>query len=218
MTPLIHERVTTLKTLVFDADGVVIVPPHQFMTHYKEEMGLEPDSLSEFFGGVFQECLVGRADLKEAVVPFLPRWGWSGTVEDFLRRWFEEEHHINKPLIEVVGKLRQEGYRCVVATNQERHRLSYMCEQMGFSRLFDGVFGSVDVGAVKPTYEFYERVTKLLDVETEEIVFWDDTERNVDGARAYGWYAELFTDMDELYRTLELHVGVTREEICLSCG
>lgn len=197
-----------MKTLVFDADGVVIVPPHQFMTYLKEELRLKPDASREFFHGIFRECLVGRADLKEAIAPFLPRWDWDGTPDDFLQRWFEVEHHINDPLIEVVGKLRQQGYRCVIATNQERYRLSYMRDEMGFSHLFDGIFGSADVGAVKPTAEFYERVTSKLGVDPNEIAFWDDSQENVEAARAFGWHAEQFIRMDDFLRSLKIYVQV----------
>lgn len=191
-----------LKTLVFDADGVIIVPPHRFMVYQKQELNLDPNSTREFFQGVFQDCLVGRADLKEAIAPFLPRWGWSRTVDDFLRLWFQVEHNINEPLVEAVQHLRQQGFRCVVATNQERYRLAYMRDEMGFGHLFDGLFGSADVGAVKPTLEFYERVTSRLSVDPGDIVFWDDSEGNVKGARAFGWRAEHFTDMDKFLREL----------------
>ena len=208
-----YERVDELKILVFDADGVVVIPPQRFLARYTEEEGLDPRSVRAFLDGALRECIAGRADLKEAIVPFLGQWGWKGTPEAFLRRWFEAEHLINEPLLEVIQRLRRRGNRCVVATNQERHRLAYMREQMGFGRLFDGVFGSSEVGAAKPDMAFYERVTTLLGVAPEEIVFWDDSESNVEGARAFGWQAELFTGMDEFLRTLRIHAGLSPNDL-----
>lgn len=73
----------------------------------------------------------------------------------------------------------------------------------------DQIVGSADVGAVKPNFEFYARVTVSLNVTPEEIVFWDDSFKNVDGARAFGWQAEHFSGMEDFFRTLKLHVGVT---------
>lgn len=183
------------------------------MVYLKQELNIHPDTSREFFCGAFRDCLVGRADLKEAIAPFLPYWGWKGTVNDFLRRWFQEEHHINHSLIKVIRILRQRGFRCVVATNQERYRLAYMRDEMGFSDLFDGIFGSADVGAVKPARAFYERVTSLLDVDPWEIVFWDDSVENVEGARAFGWSAEHFIDLDKFLSALSFHAGVSTRNL-----
>lgn len=195
-----------MQTLLFDADGVIIDPPHRFVVYLSHELQLPRDSGSRFFEGAFRDCLVGRADLKQAIAPFLTLWGWQRSVDDFLQTWFKEEHSVNGPLVDIVQKLRQKGYFCGIATNQERCRLDYMTKNMGFGELFDGIFGSADVGAVKPTFEFYERVTNRLDVRPEEIIFWDDSEGNVAGARAFGWQAKHFTGVDDFLRTFELHI------------
>ena len=68
-----------------------------------------------------------------------------------------------------------------------------MKTDMGFSKLFDEVFGSAELGAVKPDREYYQRVTDRLEARRGEILFWDDSMRNVDAAREFGWQAEHFT-------------------------
>lgn len=196
-----------LKILAFDADRVIIVPAHRFMADLEQKLHAWPELSGVLFRGAFQDCLGGEAELEEAIAPFLPRWGWHGGADEFIRIWFEVEPRINEPLIEVVQALRRDGFRCVVATNQERRRLACMREEEGFSRLFDGVFGSAEVGAVKPARGFYEGVTGLLNVEPGDIAFWNDSEANVEGARAFGWRAEQFTDMDGFLESLNFHLG-----------
>ena len=196
-----------MQVLAFDADGVVICPPQRFFARISHELCLPPESGREFFGGVFQDCLAGRADLREVITPLLSRWGWLGSVDDFLQRWFEEEHCLNEPILDMIQTLRGRGHRCVIATNQERYRLAYMKNQMGFGGLFDKVFGSADVGAVKPAIDFFDEVTRRLRVRPSDIIFWDDTLQNVRRARTYGWNAECFSGMEEFRRTLELHTG-----------
>lgn len=188
---------------MFDADGVVIDPAHRFMAYMEQELKVPPESSAEFFGGAFRRCLVGRADLREEIAPFLSRWGWRGSVDEFLRVWFEEENHVNRRLATIIQDLRQAGYTCAVATNQEKYRLRYMREEMGFDRLFDAVLGSAEVGEVKPNAGFYQEVTARLGARPEEVYFWDDSEANVQGARAFGWRAEHYTGIEGFLRTIE---------------
>lgn len=196
----------TRLTLVFDADGVVIDPPHRFMVYQEQVLKVPPESSREFFRGVFLDCIVGRADLKEEIAPFLPRWGWEGSVEDFLQRWFDEENHINHRLVQMIQDLRKQGYYCAIATNQEKYRLRYMRDHMGFADLFDAVFGSADVGAMKPNAGFYRQVTDGLGVDPGSVLFWDDSIANVEGARAFGWRAEHYTGIESFTRSLNHHL------------
>lgn len=190
-------------TLVFDADGVVIDSSYRFMRYLQQELKVPPERSGEFFGGAFRECLIGRADLKEVIVPFLAEWGWSGSVEGLLRLWFDLENIVNQDLLRLVRSLREQGYPCAVATNQEKHRLAYIRDEMRFSVLFDAVFGSAELGEAKPSAGFYRLVTERLGVRPEDIIFWDDSEANVEAARAFGWRAERYTGADDVVRTLK---------------
>ncbi|MCB0139116.1 MAG: hypothetical protein KDE50_04325, partial [Caldilineaceae bacterium] len=64
-----------IKALLLDADGVVIFP-WRFAQYLAREHGITPAQTRGFFGGVFLDCLVGRADLKEELPPFLAQWNW----------------------------------------------------------------------------------------------------------------------------------------------
>lgn len=192
--------------LVFDADGVVIHASDRFWTYLDQALEVPRQAVIEYFDGVFPDLLAGRGDIKEALAPVLPGWGWRGTVEDFLNRWFVDESHVDDELIAIIQDLRKQGYTCAVATNQEKYRLRYLKEQMGFDRLFDRVFGSADVGDTKPHAGFYREVTARLGVEPHTIVFWDDKEENVVAARACGWHAEQYTGRERFLSSLDRYL------------
>ena len=63
-----------IKTVIFDADGV-LVNGERFSVIMARELETNPVMEKEFFTGPFQECLVGRADLKESVEPYLRDFG-----------------------------------------------------------------------------------------------------------------------------------------------
>lgn len=186
------------KVMLFDADGVVIEPAHRFMKYLMQELKVPPGSAGEFYGGPFRDCLIGKADLQEAIAPFLPKWGWSESVEEFLLCWFTVENNLNVALVELIQELRRRGYWCAIATNQEKYRLQFMTHEMQLTRLFDGFFGSADIGAVQPSTSFYREVTRRISVAPSEIFFWDDSQENVDSARNFGWRAERYTGLDQI--------------------
>ena len=90
-----------IKIVIFDVDGVIINREKYFSEKLAERLNLNlKEEVLPFFTGPFQECLMGRKDLKVEIVPWLVKWGWVGTVDTFLDYWFEEEK-----VIEVVAGL-----------------------------------------------------------------------------------------------------------------
>jgi putative hydrolase of the HAD superfamily len=186
-----------IHAIVFDVDGVLVNPPYRFAKHLEQAHGLTMQHTREFFAGRFLKCLVGQADLKIEIGPFLQRWGIEMPIEKFLARWFEVEHEVDGDLLGVVQSLRQHGLRCYVGTNQERYRTAYLRNEMRFAEHFDGVFASTELGAAKPDAAFYLKVTQALNLPPDEILFWDDSEQNVAAARAVGWQAEHYISREK---------------------
>ncbi len=184
-----------VTTLILDADGVLI-NGESFSETLARDYDVAHDKEREFFTTKFQDCLLGKADLKESVTPYLPSFGWKGTTQEFLDYWFKAGHKLNEPLIEYVQKLRKSGIRAVLATNQEKYRTQYMLEHMGFEAAFDKVYSSAHLGLKKPAVEFFARVIDDLGVNKDTVLFWDDDQRNIDGALKYGISAEFYTDYD----------------------
>jgi putative hydrolase of the HAD superfamily len=89
-----------------------------------------------------------------------------------------------------VAALRRAGYGVHLATNQERHRGTYMHDVLGYRDRFDVSAYSWEVGAAKPDPEFFRRVVRRIGVPAAEVLFVDDSEANVEGARAAGLVAE----------------------------
>lgn len=182
-----------VEALVFDVDGV-LVEPWGFANYLKREYPHIAPQTAEFFRGIFHECLTGKADMRAELPPYLEKWGWPHSLDHFLQVWFEAEREVDARLIAAVQQARAAGIRCVVATNQECYRVEYMREQMGFNNYFDGIYSSAALGEKKPDRRFFEAVSRGLNVPVGQVMFWDDSQANVDAARAHGWQAELYTD------------------------
>lgn len=86
-----------IKSILFDADGVLI-NSERFSVHLARDYGIEADKTLPFFQGAFKACIVGNADLKEVIRPYLKEWGWEKSVDEFLDYWFKVEHKIDEVL------------------------------------------------------------------------------------------------------------------------
>ena len=191
-----------IKAICFDADGVVVYPQKQFSKHLKEEHGISPEMTRCFFDGVFNDCLVGKANLKEVLPSYLRDWRWKTSTEEFINTWLKFDHVVDARLINAIQRLRQNKIICCLVTSQERNRAEYMKTKMGFQDAFDRLFFSCEIGLQKPNQAYYQYIEKALNVEKGSILFWDDLEINVVAARENGWNAEIYTEFDEFEKTM----------------
>ena len=187
----------TIKAVLFDADGVVINPAMQFAKYLLTTHGITPEMTRPFFNGVFIDCLLGKADLKAVLPPFLAEWQWHASVDVFVDTWMAEDGHADQHVINAVQRLRSMGLVCGLATLQEHHRAGYMKTAMNFNELFDRTFFSCELGCMKPDEAFYRQIEQALHLPGREILFWDDSVKNVITARKLGWHAEVYLSFQD---------------------
>ncbi len=201
------------RIFVFDADGVVI-EPWGFANVLQRDFDISKEDTLPFFAGPFQLCLSGHAELIESLRPFLKRWNWFGSVEEFVQLWLQADDQPRDDVVTLIRKLRASGFCCYLASNQEAIRANYIRNTMEFESEFDGLFFSCDLGVAKPDLGFYQAIAEQLTREPECIWFWDDTEECVTGAQRAGWNAfvydspESITSITERYAVFEPVVPV----------
>lgn len=61
------------QVVLFDVDGV-IVRSEPFGAYYQKTKGVSQEEMLPFYRGIFQECLIRKADLREVIIPWLPKW------------------------------------------------------------------------------------------------------------------------------------------------
>ncbi|MEO8181350.1 MAG: HAD-IA family hydrolase [Deltaproteobacteria bacterium] len=184
-----------IRALALDADGVV---QHwsvdELWARLEAILGFVPATRDQFVREVYEAerlALVGQADFALMLEPVVARWGAAGKAARLAADW-GCSIEVDAPLLELIGQVRARGICCALATNQQSYRARYMRETLGYGRSFDRAFYSCEVGSRKPDLPYFEALVAGLGLAPQEILFIDDTEGNVAGARRAGLQAEHF--------------------------
>lgn len=181
-----------IRTVLFDADGVIQRPSSQRRAAWQALLGHERN-VDEFVAALWEaesRALNGGSDFVGTLSELVIRWRCQGTLPDALRAWTMIEP--DEEIVQVIRALRRNGVSCCLATNQEPHRASYMSEQLGYRRLFDREFYSCRMGVAKPATAYFRAMVDELQVSPGSVLFLDDIEANVAAATQAGLNAEQF--------------------------
>jgi putative hydrolase of the HAD superfamily len=175
--------------VLLDADGVLQDLPGGWHAAMEPYLG---DRAREFLHRTWADelpTLSGDGDYLPMLEATLREYGVRTPVaEVYAAVWHRIEEVASS--FEVVAALRRAGYGVHLATNQERGRGTYMHDVLGYRDRFDVSAYSWEVGAAKPDPEFFHRVVRRIGVPAAEVLFVDDNEANVEGARTAGLVGE----------------------------
>lgn len=193
------------REILLDIDGVVVKPRHKYFSDkFAEDYGIPIDEILPFFKGDYKKASVGEVDIKEVLPPHLEKWGWKGSVDDFLSYWFESEKDLDEKLIKVVKKLRDQGDRVHLASDNEANRAKYLMKEIGLGKMFDSGFFSADLGVTKSDPVFFEKIAKELDVPLTDLHYWDDDPKNVDVAEEIGVRGHVYTTAEKFEEEVQI--------------
>lgn len=108
-------------------------------------------------------------------------------IEDRVSYIMHNIYYVKEP--ELFTKIN--GYKFILATNHLSY-LSDWLKEINYLNNFNADLNSSKAGCQKPEKEYFEKLIELADVKPEEILFIDDREENVDGAKQVGITALLY--------------------------
>lgn len=187
-----------IKVILFDADGVALKKQPYFSLEIARENNVPYDEIEPFYKNELKLCQTGKADTKEELAKYLPSWKWQGSADDFLNRWFATDVHPDEEVLACVDSLRSRGIKCYLASDQEKYRGQYILENAGLGSRFDGAFFSHVIGFQKSDPQFFLEVLKRLSAAPDDVMYWDDDQKNVEVAKNVGIDAHFWTGLGEL--------------------
>ena len=175
--------------MLFDADGVIQSTRAGWMEELTAWAGSRTQDFLLAVSAADMACLTG-ADFGAAMRKVLRQFDIAAPLEDVIDRQFWIE--VRQPMLAAIGIVRDLGLRCGLATNQQNLRGAYMRSSLGFEKIFDEQFYSFEIGFAKPEAGYFRTIMDRIDVSPNRVLFIDDHDGNVAGARDVGIHSELF--------------------------
>lgn len=183
-----------MKVLLLDADGVLLKSDELFSNRFSHEYNVPMESVTEFFRGPFSDCQAGKKDMKEELPAYLEKWGWKSGMDEFLRYWFATDTVFNSAVCDAIETMQAQGFKCYLASNNERYRATDLWQHITERMSLDGHFFSWEMQEKKDNPAFFEKVMECLNVTSSEVYFIDDDQKNVDAANSIGIKGYLYND------------------------
>ncbi len=96
---------------------------------------------------------------------------------------------MNPSMLALVGEVRKAGLQTALLSNMPADLMQIIRREERWLDLFDQLFFSCEIGAVKPEREIYEHVVTSLGVEPQASLLIDDNPDNIAAAKAFGMRA-----------------------------
>lgn len=175
-----------VEVLLWDCDGVLQHGRFDWRSHLDATVG--PGFAERVFRAELP-ALRGERSLRAVLEDLLRQEAAHEgrppvTVEELLDVW--EQFDLDPEAVAILAEVRGHGVRCLLATNQQDHRVRFMRRVHRYDDLVDGSYYSSEVGAMKPDPGFFEHILADLGVPAGRIGFVDDVPANVETARSLG--------------------------------
>jgi len=195
-----------IKAIIFDVWGTIATKPDPIL-----------------------KTLGNRFDIKESESKFLEKYErsiqlqkWDSNEEMATSLLNAFNIQINKENIEFVINLHKnagknakfiEGmddcirflktkYKLFILSNTVELEFKKASSNLGFDKLFDKIFCSYDLNVIKPDIKIYQKVIQGIKLDTEELLYIDDAEKNVNAAKILGMNVIRFQNPEQLKKEL----------------
>lgn len=201
----------SIRAVVFDIGGILQIipeggdPTRQFpamIARWETRLGMPPGELGERISAMSARLLdagkdggLGTCSEAEWCDALRAATGWDQSQGDAFMRDFWDVYcgDPNPELAAYLAGLRPR-YRTALLSNSFVGARREEEARFHFSALADPIIYSHEEGVAKPDPRIYALTCERLACAPDEIIFLDDAESNVTGAREFGIHAILFED------------------------
>jgi HAD superfamily hydrolase (TIGR01549 family) len=181
-----------MQIVLFDCFGVLSSP-----VYYLIIKKIIPTPLQEEYIQLLDQLDLGLLS-EEKLIEMMA----EASNEDRISIWnmVQGEPVLNYDLLDYIEENLYQNIRLGLLTNIPKSLLDRVLG--GHLGMFDSKYISSEIGLVKPNKEIFEYVIKDLDIPASEIVFFDDSQKNIDVAIEVGLDGILYTSVEQVQREM----------------
>jgi putative hydrolase of the HAD superfamily len=196
----------SIKAVVFDYGNVISLQQDpKVMDELAGRVGVEKDKfVSALWSlrGDYDRGIISAIEYFKTVLSSLAVFMDEKSIEEIIEIDTNSWKNINAETEALMKELKSAGYLLGILSNVPHEFLAWAKKNRPvFSLPHVGLY-SCEVNLVKPEEAIYRKLLSMLGVEAPELVFFDDKEENIAGAKALGMEAILWKDVKEARREL----------------
>ncbi len=195
-------KMKKIKAIIFDIGGVIYLGEQKSNAYMQEKLKLDEDFWFGAAGKIWEDLLIGKRKEEEGIVEMAKNLGvGKKKLKDLWIRCFKERFILNKPLLEIIEKLKK-NYKTAVLSDQWIIPYRILITKR-LTKIFDVNVYSHEVKVRKPDLKIYNITLKKLSLHSNECIFIDDKDYNLKPAEEIGMNTILFKDNKQLLRELK---------------
>lgn len=202
-----------IKALIFDVGGVLQVGGYS-KTLYRKHRTLGVHnyvskkarvSLDQYFDSIdtiYAKSIEGTIPEKKVLSTISKNLKISEKkLKRFYTQAYKRNFKFNKQLFKQALKFKKKGYKIAILSDQW-HLSKKALMPTKYTKYFDAVIISCDVGIRKPNPKIYKLTLKKLNLSANQTVFIDNQEWNIKPAKKLGMKTALFVNNKQLFKQL----------------
>jgi len=201
-----------IKALVFDIDEVLIFNKDEnghliWFNGMEKCLGIKDEKQIEkiYLGHkkLIEDMKRGKKDVRDLIKSTLKQTGDNINIEAFLNHFFTQDRNINTPLLEIVKRLKTQGYKLFIASHREKEIANHAWYDLNFKKYFENIFIPEYVkGYIKRELEFFKIVEQSIGLKSNELMLIDDNLENIKTATESGWQTYHYINYDKAQKEL----------------
>ena len=175
------------RIFLFDLGNVLAKSLDDYGLYNKLNCKISYDEFLKYWWGdeLVLKAHMGLATDDEHVEALLKFCKSDLSIKQFYEIYNGLDNSLYDDTVEIINDLKNKGYKIGILSNlrlMDYKRYKQQIEKINF----DYIFLSYEMKCIKPSSDIYLQVIDALDCEADNIIFFDDNQRNVNGAKQLG--------------------------------
>ena len=175
------------RIFLFDLGNVLAKSLDDYGLYNKLNCKISYDEFLQYWWGddLVLKAHMGLATDDEHVEALLKFCKSDLSINQFYEIYNSLDNSLYDETMEIINELKNKGYKVGLLSNLRLMDYKRYEEQIKKIN-FDYLFLSYEIKCIKPSNDIYLRVIDALDCEADNIIFFDDNQKNVNGAKQLG--------------------------------
>ena len=200
-----------IKAVVFDYGRVISFDQDpKVISELAELAGVEKNKFVTALWalrGDYDRGLISSREYFRNILSSLSAWADDKTLDEMAEIDIDSWKNVNPETVALMEEVKKAGYILGILSNIPHGFMAWARKNSPvFSLPHVGVY-SCEVNHIKPERVIFEKLISMTGVQAGELVFFDDLERNIKGAREVGINAFIWENPEKARREL-LSLGV----------